>query len=325
MSILVVDDSDDTRLLIETILSKAGHKDVLTCSSVSEALKILEDREVDLILMDVLMPEIDGIEACRLIKRNKDLLDIPIIMVTAKDDMEYLQQAFSAGALDYITKPFNRIELLARVRSALKLKQEMDKRKARERELEQMAKALEEANERLKRLSSLDGLTGIANRRVFDETLEAELKRAKRQKSPISLILIDVDYFKLYNDSYGHIKGDECLKKIADVLSGALKRAGDLAARYGGEEFACILANTDVEGALGMAEKICAGVRALKIPHERSPFGIVTVSIGIASLIPSKSLTVERLINCADTALYRAKRDGKNQIKVYREELLSVK
>ncbi len=325
MSILVVDDSDDTRLLIETILSKAGHKDVLTCSSVSEALKILQDREVDLILMDVLMPEIDGIEACRLIKRNKDLLDIPIIMVTAKDDMEYLQQAFSAGALDYITKPFNRIELLARVRSALKLKQEMDKRKARERELEQMAKALEEANERLKRLSSLDGLTGIANRRVFDETLEAELKRAKRQKSPISLILIDVDYFKLYNDSYGHIKGDECLKKIADVLSGALKRAGDLAARYGGEEFACILANTDVEGALGMAEKICAGVRALKIPHERSPFGIVTVSIGIASLIPSKSLTVERLINCADTALYRAKRDGKNQIKVYREELLSVK
>ncbi|RME65778.1 MAG: response regulator, partial [Nitrospirae bacterium] len=145
MSILVVDDSEDMRTLIKTILNKEGYRDILLCSSAEEAFRVLDTQSIDLILMDVMMPGMDGIEACRQIQKNKDLLDIPIIMVTAKDDKEYLQEAFSAGALDYVTKPFDKVELLARVRSALKLKEEMDRRKARERELEELTKELAKA------------------------------------------------------------------------------------------------------------------------------------------------------------------------------------
>ncbi len=256
MSILIVDDSPDMRLLIKTLLNNAGYKDVIVCGSAEEAIKILEGKKIDLILMDIMMPGIDGIEACRMINSRVNLLDIPIIMVTAKDDIEYLKLAFAAGALDYVTKPFNKIELLARVRSALKLKHEMDNRKSKEIELKKITQQLAELNAKLQRLSSLDGLTGIPNRRTFDEVLEIELKRAVRNKSPISLIMLDIDHFKLFNDTYGHLKGDDCLKEIAKVLQNSLKRPGDLVARYGGEEFACILPNTDREGAKSVAEKI---------------------------------------------------------------------
>ncbi|RMG04742.1 MAG: diguanylate cyclase [Nitrospirae bacterium] len=301
---------------MKTILNKADYSDVILCGSADEAFKVMEECDVDLILMDVMMPGVDGIEACRRINEKKEMLDIPIIMVTAKDDREHLQRAFSVGALDYVTKPFDKVELLARVRSALKLKCEMDKRKARERELEEMTRKLEKANAQLRRLSSVDGLTGVANRRTFDETLSQELKRAVRSRQPISLVMIDVDYFKLFNDTYGHQKGDDCLKSIAGVLKTLLKRPGDLPARYGGEEFACILAGTSSEGASKIVSEIQESLGQLNIPHEGSPYGVVTISAGIVTAIPDMNITPQEIIRYADEALYMAKRGGRNAFEI---------
>jgi len=324
MAILIVDDSPVGRLYIENILKKAGYNDILTAESATNAFKILDmdnsrgvETGVDLILMDIVMPGIDGIEMCRLIKEHEHLQDIPVIMVTAKHNINILQSAFSAGAMDYITKPLNKIELLARVRSALKLKHETDRRKAHEQELLEVSRQLEEENQNLRRLSFLDGLTGIANRRHFDEILLNEWNRALRDARPLSLIILDIDFFKNYNDTYGHQTGDDCLKQVAGFLSSSLKRPGDLAARYGGEEFAAILPNTNIEGATVIAEVLRSGIEALRIPHASSPVSAyVTVSAGVASTVPGRNGSPEFLVTTADKALYQAKQGGRNRVKV---------
>jgi diguanylate cyclase (GGDEF)-like protein len=272
--------------------------------------------DIDLILMDIVMPEMDGIEACRLIKSFEYLRDIPVIMVTATMQMKELQMAFAAGAIDYITKPLNKVELLARVSSALKLKREIDNRKAREQELLKLTQRLEELNQMLQRLSSLDGLTGVANRRHFDLVLKQEWRRAIRDATPLSLILIDVDFFKAYNDTYGHQMGDECLKRVADSLKGVLKRPTDLIARYGGEEFVVLLPKTDIEGASALAEEMRTAVEALRITHARSQVtDRVTISLGVATIVPNRDSSSTELITEADQALYGAKQGGRNRVK----------
>jgi diguanylate cyclase (GGDEF)-like protein len=321
VKILIVDDSPDSQLLIKSILEYAGYKDLLTANSALEAFKRLGmdsnatvSTDIDLILMDIVMPEMDGIEACRLIKSFEYLRDIPIIIVTAtaKD----LQMAFAAGATDYITKPLNKVELLARVSSALRLKREIDNRKAREQELMKLTQQLEELNQMLQRLSSLDGLTGIANRRHFDLILKQEWRRALRDATPLSLILIDVDFFKAYNDTYGHQMGDDCLKRVANSLKGVLKRPTDLIARYGGEEFVVLLPKTDVGGAIALAEEMRAGVEALGIAHARSQAtDRVTISLGVATVTPNLDSSHAELIAEADHALYQAKQEGRNRVK----------
>lgn len=324
MSILIVDDSSHSRLVIRSMLKAAGYAELLTAESAQDAFKQLGKdgstgtaRGVDLILMDVVMPGIDGIEACRLIKAREHLQDIPIIMVTAKTEVEDLQLAFAAGAIDYINKPPNKIELLARVSSVLKLKYEMDRRKAREKELLEVTRQLTEANQMLQRLSFLDGLMGIANRRYFDEFLDLEWKRARRTRSPLSLILIDIDFFKAYNDTYGHPGGDNCLKQVASVLRSGARRARDLIARYGGEEFAIVLPDTPIEGATSVAEALRAGVEALGIAHAHSQISDhVTISVGLATTVPSQNTTPADLITVADQALYQAKKEGRNRIRV---------
>jgi diguanylate cyclase (GGDEF)-like protein len=173
---------------------------------------------------------------------------------------------------------------------------------------------LAEANDKLAALSMTDGLTGIANRRRFDEALEKELQRAARAHAPLALLMLDVDYFKRYNDFYGHPRGDACLRRLAALLQSHARRGGDLAARYGGEEFALIAANLDPEGALALAEAIRAEFEALRQPHERSPLGRVTASIGVVALVPDEADSGEAMLRMADQALYRAKEQGRNQV-----------
>lgn len=322
MAILIVDDSADSRMLIKTILQKRGYNEVAAVESADDAFAYLgldncdcmAASRTDLILMDVVMPGLSGIEACRHIKRHEDYKDVPVIMVTANTDMENLEMAFSAGAIDYITKPLKKVELLARVGSVIRLKQEVDQRKARENELLQVMQELAEANEQLKRLSTLDGLTGIANRRQFDDALQNEWLRCKREGISLGLVMFDIDYFKNFNDAYGHQAGDDCLKEVAKAALGVIRRPGDLAARYGGEEFALILPGAGSDGTLKMAEMLREAVEMLHIPHRASPAAPhVTVSAGTVSVAAGAG-SPGGMIAVADKALYRAKQHGRNRV-----------
>lgn len=333
VSILIIDDAGDSCLLIKGMLEADNYKDLKVASSAKEAIHLLNkesiysnDSKLDLIILDLVMPEMDGITACQIIKSMPQYADVPIIIISADAEMKSLEASFEAGAVDFIHKPLNRIELLTRVRSVLKLKKEMDERKAREEELLYIKQQLEKSNEVLKQRSIIDGLTGVFNRRHFDEMLKKEWNRSLRQSTPISLILADVDHFKGYNDTYGHQMGDECLQKISRACAKTLKRPGDLIARYGGEEFSIILPDTYLDGAMHIANKIQMNVAKSNITYpESSVSNRITLSMGVASTVPDqiKSFTVvpsiysqlKSFIESADQALYLAKNSGRNQIK----------
>lgn len=325
MRILIVDDTADSRHLISTLLARGGYNDVTAVGSAREAFSVLgidPDRDdpqcnADLILMDLMMPEIDGIAACVTLKQHPRYRDTPVVMVTASPDLNSLEASFQAGATDFIRKPLHRMELLARVSSILALKEEMDRRKAREKELLEVRSQLEEANRRLAQQAILDPLTGIFNRRRFDETIETEWRRAIRDSHPLALILIDIDHFKAYNDTYGHQGGDDCLRNVAQALTGTISRPADLVARYGGEEFAAVLPLTQAGGAYFLAEKMRKAVAAMRIPHKGSTTAPhVTISVGVAAVTPSRHDQVSRLIEHTDQALYMAKEAGRNRVKL---------
>lgn len=324
MRILIVDDSSVVQAFFENLLREAGFTDIAQAKSAPEAFALLgidnpttHGPDIDLILMDVLLPDMDGIEACHRLKSHPRLRDIPVIIVTAVEDLDNLQVAFDAGALDYLTKPPNKTELIARIRSALRLKEEMDRRKAHESELLILTRQLAEANRELERLATSDALTGVANRRFFNQFLEIEWRQAVRTPHLHSVIMIDIDCFKAFNDTYGHQAGDECLKAVASALHQVIKRPMDLLARYGGEEFIVVLPDTGSEGALLLAEQMRQTVASLGIRHEASTAAAtITVSIGVATTLPQQSITPEALIAEADRALYRAKDEGRNRIAV---------
>ena len=291
-TLLIVDDEP----INISIIAKLFHLEyeILAATSGQEALEIAARCSPDLILLDVVMPVMDGYEVCRRLRESNVTNKIPLIFITAKRETGEEEYGLKQGAIDYITKPFELSIVRARVRNHMNLKHKTDL---------------------LESLAALDGLTGIPNRRRFDEVLEMEWKRALRNQTPLSLIMVDVDNFKQYNDHYGHGAGDDCLKQLSMVLLSSMVRPGDMAARYGGEEFVVILPQTEPEGAMQVAERIRAQVDELGIPHINSAVaGHVTVSVGCATTVPTINTLVESLLVSADKKLYKAKHEGRNRV-----------
>ena len=248
----------------------------------------------DLVLLDIMMPDISGYEVVKQLKGNPRTAHIPVIFISALDNVDDEARGFELGAVDFITKPFNPVIVRARVKTHMQLKRKTDL---------------------LERLASIDGLTEIPNRRCFDETLEREIRRSERNGSSLSLLLIDIDYFKKYNDLYGHVAGDDCLRRVARVISDNAKRASDFTARYGGEEFGVILPETDGAGALCVAKHMQSELTRLTIPHEASEVAAyVSISIGILTAVAARGSNGIQLVEAADRALYQAKMNGRNQV-----------
>lgn len=314
-------------MLLKTYLEKLGVDEIHFTATAAETYDFLNlsdlktELKVDLIILDIILEAENGIEICKKIKQSPVYQEVQIIMITAQQEAGFLREAFAAGAMDYIKKPIKKIEFMARVNSAIKLRKEIKSRIAREKELLALSEKLKNVNKKLEKMALVDGLTGISNRRLFDKTLKKELKRARRKETELALIMLDIDHFKQYNDTYGHQEGDECLKEIASVLEANSKRASDFAARYGGEEFAVILPDTAKTGALKIAEDIRKDIMALKLEHKNSPIAeYVTVSLGVSSLKVKTEVSQELIksfIDKADQALYQAKETGRNKTVYY--------
>lgn len=316
MVVLVIDDQMMIVEAVRRILASEKDIDFHFCTDPTKAIETTIQVEPSVILLDLVMPEIDGMTLVRFFRNNKKTHDIPVIVLSTIEAAEDKGAAFSAGASDYIVKLPDAIELIARIRSH---SQSYLNRKERDEAFEQLHRLkaeLEESNAALQLLSSLDGLTGIANRRRFDEFMFQEWMRSNREKTTISMILIDIDFFKPYNDNYGHQKGDDTLKLVAQTLNEGINRPADLLARYGGEEFVVVLPETALKGAVQLAESMTQAIFALQSPHQHSDAAdCVTVSMGVACCEPDKRYnSVETLINAADKALYQAKELGRNQV-----------
>ncbi|GLK44668.1 MULTISPECIES: diguanylate cyclase [Novosphingobium] len=291
-TILIVDDEVSNIEIMNAVLE--DDYEVLFSTSGQQALDTARRSPPDLILLDVLMPGIDGFEVCRQIKADPELADIPVIFTTGLGDTDHEMRGLSLGAIDYVTKPIQPAILRARVGNHVELKRLRDQ---------------------LANLAVTDALTGLSNRRQMEQALQAEVGRLGRTGDWLTVIMIDIDFFKQFNDTYGHPAGDRCIVMVSAALTRAVKRASDLPARYGGEEFACILPGADPEGAALVAQEISLHVQSLNIPHERSqvsPF--ITVSIGVASARCLPDMTPEMWLKEADQQLYRSKQQGRDRV-----------
>jgi diguanylate cyclase (GGDEF)-like protein len=305
MKILVVDDSPTIRAALSLLVKKMGHEVLQACDG-GEAVDTYLREHPDLVLIDVMMPVCDGYEAARRMRAGRPDTWAPIIFLSSMEADQDLERAIEAGGDDYLVKPVSFVVLNAKVRA-------MQRIDNMNRKLQEMSIQLTAVNRELENLSRQDALTHIANRRYFDSYLAQELKRAARDRTELSLILLDVDFFKRYNDRYGHQAGDDCLRQVAGALTAACRRPADLAARYGGEEFAIILPGTHAEGGLMVADAMREGIAKLAVPHADSEVGsCVTISQGIATLLPGAPGSPEQLISCADQALYAAKQKGRD-------------
>jgi two-component system chemotaxis family response regulator WspR len=315
--VLVVDDQPIVIEALRRILEPEADVEFLSSREAGSALEFAKARRPTVILQDLVMPGGDGFALLASYCAAPELEGVPVIVLSAKEDPRDKSRAFSLGASDYLVKLPDRIELLARVRAHSRSFVARRERDAAFRELERLRALLEAQNVELARLSTIDGLTGLANRRRFDEMLDAELRRAVRDDNELSLIMTDVDHFKRYNDRYGHVGGDTCLKRIADAMRECVRRPADLIARYGGEEFGIVLPNTTCAGAQLLAETIRLRVANMGLEHAASDVAPhVTLTLGVASVPAGVQRTPAELIERADRALYAAKRDGRNRTAV---------
>jgi diguanylate cyclase (GGDEF)-like protein len=303
--ILLVDDDLVVRAKVSESLEQDGFQ-VILAKNGDDGIAAYQEYRPDLILVDAVMPILDGFEFCEQLKNLGERLT-PILMITSLDDNDSVDRAFASGATDYITKPINLSILRQRVRNLVR----------QSYLIKNQLSELQQANQNLKLLANIDSLTKLSNRRDFDRYIEQEWERMQRSRSPLSLIMCDVDFFKNYNDRYLHPNGDKCLIKVAMALRNTVRRSGDLVARYGGEEFAVILPNTDALGAVSVAEKIRLAVKDLQITHESSAIApYVTVSVGVSTIIPTHESEFQTLIDTADRALYQAKFQGRDRVKM---------
>lgn len=300
-SILIVDDIPaNIKVLGESL--KADYRIRLATDGERALRMATSATPPDIILLDIVMPKMDGYEVCQRLKEDPTSKNIPVIFITAMAEEEDETKGLACGAVDYITKPFSLPIVRARVKTHLELKRHRDT---------------------LEALSTRDGLTGIPNRRRFDEVLRIEWLRGQREGVPLSLIMIDIDHFKLYNDNYGHIEGDDCLRKVASGLATAMSRPADFIARYGGEEFAVILPMTDHDGAVTVAETLLEKIRELNLPHRNSLVAErVTISLGIATMLPIREASPTILVDRADKALYTSKVAGRNRVTTWTPEVV---
>ena len=294
-TILVVDDMTTTLLLIHDLLKDTY--EVKIAKSGTKALEILESpNDIDLILLDIEMPDINGYDVCKRIKNNETIKNIPIIFITGRTSQEDEEYGLNLGAIDYITKPFNKAIVKLRIKNYLDLKIK---------------------NDMLEKLSMYDGLTNIRNRRFFDETFEKTFSEIKRDKKSLAVLMIDIDFFKPYNDNYGHGQGDETLRKVAKALEKTIKRPSDFVARYGGEEFVILLKDINKDGVEAVANNLLNAVRELKITHEFSKIeNYVTISIGASFYNSSSDITKLELLLKADETLYSVKNSGRNNFAI---------
>lgn len=344
--IVLVEDSMTQRMKLKESLLAAGFQDVLLMVCAEDLFEALEDQiapaSLDLILMDNELPGMNGLEASEKLKNNPLHKDIPLIMLTASDSLRTLEAAFDVGINDYLKKPVNRLELLARIRSMQRLKKEMDARKAREKQLHKATLKLQKSNEHLsqkeqqllkltfelkqlsekfRRQARQDGLTDLANRRYFDQMVRKLWNKAYTNQTPLSMIVLDIDAFKKYNDTYGHSQGDDCLISVAKTLKAPFPNLMGFVARYGGEEFVISLPGIGLERARSLAENLRKNIEDLAIPHSASlTHSVVTASFGVASLIPETGESHEHLLQIADRALYLAKEKGRNRVEILASE-----
>jgi diguanylate cyclase (GGDEF)-like protein len=338
--ILIVDDIPDNLNLLSDMLCQEGCV-IKKATSSDMAFQLIEQQLPDLILLDIQMPKMDGYEICRQLKAGNKTKEIPIIFISAFNEMMDKLKAFSLGAVDYITKPFDLPEVLARVNNQLNIRALQKALDQRNQELKQAITDLEmallesaklrhnlecanqelrTANKKLGKLAIIDDLTQIPNRRRFDEYLDKMWQLCLANQEPISLILGDIDCFKLYNDHYGHQMGDRCLYAVAQALNRSVILSRDLVARYGGEEIAVILPNVQIDEAIIVAERILFEVRSLGIKHAVSVVkDTISVSLGVHSLVPTKQMKIGRFITECDQALYFSKDHGRDRLTVYAE------
>ncbi|CAK9890946.1 MULTISPECIES: response regulator [Pseudomonas] len=311
---------DDQAMIGEAVRRGLAHEENIDfhfCADPHQAVAQAVRIKPTVILQDLIMPGLDGLTLVREYRNNPATQDIPIIVLSTKEDPLVKSAAFAAGANDYLVKLPDNIELVARIRYHSRSYLTLLQRDEAYRALRVSQQQLLDTNLVLQRLMNSDGLTGLSNRRHFDEYLELEWRRAMREQAQLSLLMIDVDYFKSFNDTFGHLAGDEALRKVAEAIRASSARPSDLPARYGGEEFALVLPNTSPGGARLVAEKLRQTVAAMNIAHTMpNPDSVLTVSIGLATLTPGIGSHCRQLISAADKGLYLAKNNGRNQVGV---------